>query len=332
MRRTLLLAALLAGSATMLAAERATFIMTNGERVTGTLVARTNTSANIAGGAVLLNTSNRNVRVPLNDVAVIDFAGGQPSARELDAVTRNTNRYGQGQYDQYGQYSPYGQYGQDQRYGQNRQYNTAASQMMVLRNGQMMSGSLRNILRGDTVRWVFEPGDVQDVPIRDIARIYLNPDAAQSAYSYSGYNDYGYGPQSRYSPYGAPGYQTYGSQMLTPPDGIPVDAASEWTDTGITVRAGDMLSFVTSGQVKFGLGDEQVASPDGNTGVRRNTYPVPAMSVGGLIGKVGRSAAFPIGANQNPIRMPANGRLLLGVNDDQRGDNSGAFYVVINRR
>jgi hypothetical protein len=27
--------------------------------------------------------------------------------------------------------------------------------------------------------------------------------------------------------------------------------------------------------------------------------------------------------------MPANGRLLLGVNDDERGDNSGAFRVVI---
>jgi hypothetical protein len=84
--------------------------------------------------------------------------------------------------------------------------------------------------------------------------------------------------------------------------------------------------------VRFGTGEGQVSSPDGNPSVRRNTYPVPAMSVGGLIAKVGRSAAFPIGTNRNPIRMPTNGRLLLGVNDDQRDDNSGAFYVVITRR
>jgi hypothetical protein len=32
------------------------------------------------------------------------------------------------------------------------------------------------------------------------------------------------------------------------------------------------------------------------------------------------------------IRMPVDGRLLLGVNDDQRNDNSGAFDVVIRRR
>ena len=56
------------------------------------------------------------------------------------------------------------------------------------------------------------------------------------------------------------------------------------------------------------------------------------MPVGGLIGRVGNSAPFPIGANVQPIRMPANGTLLLGVNDDATADNSGFFSVVVTRR
>ena len=54
------------------------------------------------------------------------------------------------------------------------------------------------------------------------------------------------------------------------------------------------------------------------------------MGVGGLVARVGNSAPFPIGSNTNGITMPADGRLMLGVNDDIL-DNSGAFYVQINR-
>jgi hypothetical protein len=56
------------------------------------------------------------------------------------------------------------------------------------------------------------------------------------------------------------------------------------------------------------------------------------MPVGGLIGKVGNSAPFPIGSNTQPIVMPADGVLMLGVNDNQLGDNSGAFSVMIAKR
>ena len=56
------------------------------------------------------------------------------------------------------------------------------------------------------------------------------------------------------------------------------------------------------------------------------------MPVGGLIGQVGNSAPFPIGSNAQPIRMPANGTLMLGVNDNELGDNSGIFTVAITRQ
>ena len=42
-------------------------------------------------------------------------------------------------------------------------------------------------------------------------------------------------------------------------------------------------------------------------------------------------APFPIGTSPQLVTMPANGRLYLGVNDDEFGDNSGAFAVTIVR-
>jgi len=328
MRRTLLLAALLASGATLLAQERATLIMNNGERLSGTLVSRTFATSSLSRSSVLLNVNNRNMQVPLTDVAVIDFAGGRPSTRELDDVARAAAQNGRPY-----RYDPNGRYQQPYQ-----QPVSTSGQVIVMRDGTTMQGTLRNILRGDTVRWEYEPGDTDDFPIRNVARVYLSPDAGQMAYGYGGNAPYGsrspyptqvptYGDYRTNGGYNA-GYNEYGyGQLLSPPNGIAVSAATQWTDTGINVRAGDMISFAASGEIQWANG--QTASPDGHGGTQSNNYPVTVMPVGGLIGKVGRSAAFPIGTNQNAIRMPANGRLLLGVNDDERGDNSGAFRVVI---
>jgi hypothetical protein len=55
------------------------------------------------------------------------------------------------------------------------------------------------------------------------------------------------------------------------------------------------------------------------------------MPIGGLIFRVGNGAPSSIGSNNQPIVMPADGRLYLGVNDDQFSDNTGAFVVTIIR-
>ena len=86
------------------------------------------------------------------------------------------------------------------------------------------------------------------------------------------------------------------------------------------------------GQIAFGQGPTQTSGADGNPTTRAQTAPVPVMGVGGLIGKVGNSAPFPIGNNRNAITMPATGRLMLAVNDDNYPDNSGAYRVTIARR
>ena len=94
----------------------------------------------------------------------------------------------------------------------------------------------------------------------------------------------------------------------------------------------ELIAFRTSGRIHFGQGPTQTAGPDGNDSLKNAAHPVSAMPVGGLIARVGNGAPFPIGSNTQPIRMPANGTLMLGVNDNELGDNSGNFSVAITRQ
>jgi hypothetical protein len=140
------------------------------------------------------------------------------------------------------------------------------------------------------------------------------------------------GPQGRAYGYYRNRANAYGvgsADLLSPSTGLQVPANVAWTDTGIDVQAGDMLSFSPSGEVRWGRGGGDTASADGSSASLRDSYPVRGAPVGALIGRVGGSAPFMIGSNTGAIRMPTSGRLLLSVNDDNRGDNSGAFNVVI---
>jgi hypothetical protein len=196
--------------------------------------------------------------------------------------------------------------------------------MFVLRNGQVIHGKLYHIsANGETIQ--FDPlggssvADRRSIPAGEIARIYITPTAARSIY----HNVMNAPPAA------------VATSGITPNGAVIVAANQPWTDTGITVKRGDRVSFNTTGQIRVTLGDapEGAAGPDGSGAFQgsRARYPVPSMPVGGLIFKVGNSAPSPIGSNSQPITMPANGRLFLGVNDDEFGDNSGTFTVTIVR-
>jgi len=293
MRRMLILVALLASGAILSAQERATFIKNDGERITGLLESRTVSRGFFnRSSSFLMNVNNQQVQVPVSDVAVIDFTGGRPSTRELNTLPND------------------------------------GSQLLVMRNGSQSEGRLVTFGNDDTVRWTDDWGGTENIPMRQISRIYLNPSNARAAVDNS---QYGYNNGNRnyqYDQYN----QNYGGQvngLLTPPNGLEVPADVAWTDTGINVRAGDMLSFSANGEVQFGNDQSMRSSANGNGGMRSQSYPVPSMTVGALIGRVGRSAPFAIGGSRRAIQMPANGRLFLGVNDDALTDNSGAFNVVI---
>ena len=57
---------------------------------------------------------------------------------------------------------------------------------------------------------------------------------------------------------------------------------------------------------------------------------MPDRPAGALIGRIGTSPddTFFIGAERLPFRVRASGRLYLGVNDDTRTSDDGAFQVA----
>jgi hypothetical protein len=310
------------GVGALLAAERATFILTDGERMSGTLVSRGGSSSRDRndlgrGDLNLLTDDGREIPIRLDQVAVIQFGGGRPTPAELDAL-------------------PYDN-----------------TQMIVLRNGSIESGRFISIADGDMVRWQARNGRQQMIPFRDLTRIYLNADRARTAFndtdrSNRGFrdrndpragnrNDPGFGNRNEpgFGNRNEPGFgngnnRGVGSSGTGPAAGeVRVEANQPWTDTGLTVRAGDLVVFRGSGSINFGQGATAIAGPDGNDTERSPANSVSAMPVGGLIGRVGNSAPFPIGSNNQPIRMPASGALMLGVNDNNLGDNSGFFTVTI---
>jgi len=185
---------------------------------------------------------------------------------------------------------------------------------IVLRDGSVVHGKLYNLSAdGRMVTINTTSTDRRDIPSDSIARIYMNAGAARRVYA-------GAAPQA---------VATSGSVA---PGAISVNANQPWTDTGITVKKGDRVSFQSSGTVTVAPGSAPV-TPDGlaDPAAARGRLPVQQMPIGGLIFRVGNGAPSPVGSNAQPITMPADGRLYLGVNDDQFGDNTGAFNVTIVR-
>lgn len=111
--------------------------------------------------------------------------------------------------------------------------------------------------------------------------------------------------------------------------GVNVNASQPWTDTGVSVRAGQTLYFDASGKVRWGPGRQD--GPEGERNSPRNEgRPIGGRPAGALIGRIGEgNDYFFIGSDSGPIRVRENGRLYLGINDDFLQDNSGAFRVTV---
>ena len=282
MVRKLILSLALIGCSSVyaFAAERATFILTNGERKSGDVVFHGGQANNMIDGQLNLGNNGQEQSYPVDQVAVIAFDAGTPSQTELSRLP-------------------------------------ASGQMVVMRNGQIENGTFVNMRHGDTLIWKNESGATAQYPLSDVARVYLNAQGAKMAYNYTG-------------PTETVATPAQSAQTTLEPGAVRVNANQGWTSTGVIVQAGDLVTFRATGQIQI-VPSGQAVGPDGQGGMNSLRYPVKVMLGGGLIGKVGNSAPFPIGSNTAPIRMPANGMLLLGVNDDQLGDNSGFFSVVVQK-
>ena len=120
---------------------------------------------------------------------------------------------------------------------------------------------------------------------------------------------------------------------------VTVDAAQEWTDSGIAVRKGDRLIFWATGQIQPRSKPNTTLGPDGDGGLY---YRV---GKGGLLGRIGTERPFTIGARTHlfrrggkgshlpfappPIEMKRDGTLRLGFKGWSGGSYQGAFSVSI---
>jgi len=137
-----------AGLSTLAAAERATLILTNGERRSGEVVARGENLATFTDGQLRLIEAGNEQAIPIDQVAVIDFTGGTASTLELSRVAPQ-----------------------------------AGGQTAVMRSGHAQAGRFVNIIRGDTLLWENDKGQQEQYPLRDVSRVYLNPSSARSVYN-----------------------------------------------------------------------------------------------------------------------------------------------------
>jgi hypothetical protein len=123
-----------------------------------------------------------------------------------------------------------------------------------------------------------------------------------------------------------------GGGVATTGDFVIVDSSVRWTDTGLNVRAGQMLTFDADGEIRLSDNRGDFARPAGSTTGRRATdAPITSAPAGGLIARIGNGAPAYVG-DRRALRAPASGRLYLSVNDDHLADNEGDYRVTISVR
>jgi len=185
---------------------------------------------------------------------------------------------------------------------------------IVLRNGQTVDGRLMDI--GGTqpkILYVDTPSGQRQFNSDEVALVVLNPTGAAAAAA------------SNNRAAGTAG--TLGRRQTTT---FTIPANQQWTETDVNVRDGDTLELRVAGEIAYAPNVKVSAA-----GAPRRTpggpeVPMPNAPAGALIGRVDNGQPFLIGRNTS-VRMPANGTLFLGINDDVVNDNSGNYRVIIAR-
>jgi hypothetical protein len=186
----------------------------------------------------------------------------------------------------------------------------AGQPVVVLRSGEVIDGRLSDISGTHPLRLTVDtPGGQREFTSNDVAQVYLGGPVGSSGVSQA--------------------MQETGG--LAPAGAVTVPANQPFTNTGLSVRRNELISFSGSGDIMIAAGGS--SGVGGSPAVTNPSirYPVRNAPVGALIGRVGNGAPFLIGPNMQPIAMPANGQLFLGINDDHFEDNSGAYTVRITR-
>lgn len=110
---------------------------------------------------------------------------------------------------------------------------------------------------------------------------------------------------------------------------VTIPGNQAWTDTGKYLKASDEVSITADGSVIMGGGWAPLPpsgkNPDCGT---LGGFPAGELPCWSLIGRVGDGPIFEVG-NGAKITAQNSGELLLGVNDNILGDNSGNWYATI---
>jgi hypothetical protein len=327
-RKTLIIPALLAmlvAGAAEAYAQTATVVTHSGQRVRGQLVDM-GSYGDVNYGDVTVRINGRDSQIPMGDVAMIDFVSDGRNIPQGEAARANQNNDG----------------------------------MVVLRNGRSIIGRVVDMEPQLNRAVVLGSFGRQNVALNQVARIYFGPDN-MSAYDrnwngpYDGRNgnngDYGqygngqygnngqngtfgqYGNNGQNGNYDPAGQPVYRNGPFGQPAGgninrtVTVPSNRQWTDTGFDVRRGETIHFRASGNVSLSHNAGDTGTPAGATSGRlAGNSPLPGVTGGMLIGRVNNGQPFAIGADASVI-MPANGRLELGINDDDVTDNTGNFVV-----
>jgi hypothetical protein len=280
-------------AALVLAFADATFVLKNGDRASGQL------TYHVGSGDLGVTQNGKERMFPFDDIAVIQFTGGDPSRLELEKLPNSDN-------------PP-----------------ERVVHMVVLKSGETVHGKYHGF-QGDQMTFdVWDRGGAANrrtFNLNDVARLYLSASGARKVFS-TILNDRP-APPPPPSPPPAPARDDRPDRSVQ----VIVPANMTWTDTGLIVNQGERIRFEATGTIKI---DPKISTgPEGSESMpRRRSFPVPTMGVGGLVARVGNAGtlAFQIGSKTIPIEMPAAGRLYLGINDDMFTDNSGSYTVKIYR-
>ena len=110
---------------------------------------------------------------------------------------------------------------------------------------------------------------------------------------------------------------------------VRVNPQNRWSDSGITVRAGDTITIDASGSVQMSDDAKDMATPAGSTtGRRAPDAPVLNQLAGGLIANIDNYGPIFVGGRRS-FTAPVSGRLYFGVNDDHLADNRGEFVLNV---
>jgi hypothetical protein len=127
---------------------------------------------------------------------------------------------------------------------------------------------------------------------------------------------------------GSGGEQSASTASLTVP------MFSDWVDTGLYCYQGDEFVIEVTGRGWLDETPESVIGPDGLTGGERPEDRVFAgANTAAVIGRLGTTPEiFAVGSGTT-YTCPAQGNLVLGVNDTDLDDNSGEFgaFVTLNQ-